>query len=304
MRKWQKIKPPNQDFQADPIHQVVVPTKYRPNILMLAHDITMAGHLGVEKTKQRILANFYWPGVFHDVAEYCRSCHTCQFMDKGHAKRKVPLIPMPIISTPFKRIGIDIMGPMNRSCKGNKYLLTILDYASRYPEAIPLSNIRVDNVANALLTVFARVGLPEEIVHDQGSNFMSQVMTSICQRLHITQLKSSVYHHETNGVTERFHATLRNMLRSLSKTDRKRWDEFIPHFLFAYREVPTQSTGFSPFELIYGRRVRGPLSVIKENWVSDETNPKDTVTHMIDMRQRITSLLDQANENWLSSKRK
>ena len=162
---------------------------------------------------------------------------------------KAPLIPMPIISTPFERVGIDIVGPMNRSRKGNRYLLTICDYATRYPEAIPLSNIRTSTVANALLTVFARVGLPEEIVHDQGTDIMSTVMQTICKKLQITQLKATAYHQQTNGVTERFHATLKNMMRNT-------WDELIPHFLFAYREVPSQSTGFAPFELLYGRQVR------------------------------------------------
>jgi hypothetical protein len=152
-------------------------------------------------------------------------------------------------------------------------------------------------VANALLTVFARVGLPEEMVHDQGSNFMSHVMKSICTRLQITQLKSAVYHHQTNGVTERFHATLRNMMKSLSEQEKQSWDEFIPHFLFAYREVPNQATGYSPFELIYGRQVRGPLSVIKHNWVTEENDTKDIVTHMVDMRKRMTGLLEQANQN-------
>ena len=306
MRKFvsRKIHRPNDD---DIIHQVVVPKEYRPKILHTAHDITMAGHMGVRKTKQRVLAHFYWPGVFHDVAQYCRDCPACQMMDKGKEQRKAPLIPMPIIDTPFKRIGIDIVGPMARSCKGHKYLLTICDYATRYPEAIPLSNIRADTVASALLTVFARVGLPEEIVHDQGSNFVSQVMKSICQRLNITQLASTIYHQQTNGVTERFHGTLKNMIRSLSDSEKKRWDEFIPHFLFAYREIPCQSTGFSPFQLLYGRHVRGPLAVIKHNWVGDdniEQKDTDVVTHLLDMRKRMVGLMAKANQNLKESQRK
>ena len=82
---------------------------------------------------------------------------------------------------------------------------------------------------------------------------MSAVMQTICKKLQITQFKATAYHQQTNGVTERFHATLKNMMRSQTPEDRNTWDEFIPHFLFAYREVPSQATGFAPFELLYGR---------------------------------------------------
>lgn len=305
MRKWQTNKATENDNSGyEPIHQIIVPKKYRPNILEMAHDISWSGHMGVEKTKQRILAHFYWPGVFKDVANYCRSCPKCQMLEKSKVSRKAPLIPMPIIDTPFKRVGIDIVGPFNRSRKGNKYLLTICDYATRYPEAIPISNMRVDTVTNALLTVFARVGLPEEIVHDQGANFMSQVMASICKKLQITQLKSAIYHQQTNGVTERFHGTLKNAMRSLSEQERKSWDEYIPHFLFAYRDVPCQTTGFSPFQLLYGRQVRGPLSVIKQNWDTDVPEQKDIVTHLTDMRKRITGLMKEANKNLENNQKK
>ena len=182
MRKWQKAKT-KIARHVDPVHQIVVPEKYRTNILETAHDNTFAGHLGVEKTKDRILRHFYWPGIFQDVAKYCRTCPKCQMMDKSKMQRRAPLIPMPIIDTPFKRIGINIVGPMKRSRQRYKYLLTICDYATRYPEAIPITNLRTETVANALITVFSRVGIPEEIVHDQGSQFMSDIMAKICQKL-------------------------------------------------------------------------------------------------------------------------
>ena len=297
MRKWQKAKT-KIARHVDPVHQIVVPEKYRTNILETAHDNTFAGHLGVEKTKDRILRHFYWPGIFQDVAKYCRTCPKCQMMDKSKMQRRAPLIPMPIIDTPFKRIGIDIVGPMKRSRQRYKYLLTICDYATRYPEAIPITNLRTETVANALITVFSMVGIPEEIVHDQGSQFMSDIMAKICQKLQITQIHATAYHQQTNGMTERFHDTLKNMMRSLSNQEMKVWDEFIPHFLFAYREVPSQATGYSPFELLYGRHVRGPLDVIKENWVDTRNDePKDVVTYLLDMRTRMTKWMQDANQN-------
>ena len=95
---------------------------------------------------------------------------------------------MPVIDAPFKRIGIDIVGPLIRTRSKKLYLLTVVDHGTRYPEAIPLSNIRAETVVDALIGIFARIGLPHEIVHDQGTNFVSRVMKSMCNKLKIAQI--------------------------------------------------------------------------------------------------------------------
>ena len=309
MRKWQrKSDNVNQETttsrQHDTVHQIVLPQKCRLEVLQLAHDAMLAGHLGVSKTKDRILSHFYWPGIFKQVADYCRSCPVCQFIDKTKSPRKHPLCPLPVIQTPFKRIGIDIVGPFPRSLRRNKYLLTICDYATRYPEAIPLPNIRADTVSNALIQVFTRVGLPKEIVHDQGTNVMSNIMKNMCKNLGIQQIPTTPYHPQTNGLTERFHGTLKNMIKTLDEKQMRKWDEYIPPFLFAYREVPSQATGYSPFELLYGRKIRGPLTLIKEKWTTDEASSTDVVKYMIDMRRKIDNLMNKATENVAKSQTK
>ena len=81
------------------------------------------------------------------------------------------LIPLPPMDEPFKRIAMDIVGPLPRSRSGNQYILVICDYASRYPEAVPLRRIDAQNVAEELVKLFSRVGIPSEILTDQGSNF-------------------------------------------------------------------------------------------------------------------------------------
>ena len=95
------------------IEQLILPEKCRRTVLKLAHEIPIAGHLrlGSEKTRQRLLRRFYWPGVFKDVEEFCRSCPTCQKTSQ-HRVGKAPLIPLPIISEPFSRIAMDIVGPI------------------------------------------------------------------------------------------------------------------------------------------------------------------------------------------------
>ena len=153
--------------------------------------IPLAGHPGIEQTKARVLQNFYWPGVFNDVAKYCRSCVFCQKSVKRPKNSKVPLISVPVVSEPFKKVAIDIIGPLPKSKKGNRYILTLVDYATRYPEAAALSTIDTETIADELIQIFSRVGLPDEILTDQGSNFTSQLMMDICHFLSVKKLRTT-----------------------------------------------------------------------------------------------------------------
>ena len=119
------------------VNQLLLPVQCRQKVLQLAHSIPLAGHMGRDRTLQRIQQRFYWPSLFHAVDSYCRSCPECQKVSTPRQHR-VPLIPLPVMKEPFERITIDIVGPLPRSRKGYQYVLVICDYATRYPEAIPL----------------------------------------------------------------------------------------------------------------------------------------------------------------------
>ena len=234
-----------------PFEQVVVPTSCRQDIIKIAHEIPMAGHLGRNKTAKRILAHFDWPTLFRDVREFCRSSDRCQKAG-GRKCGKVPLIPLPIMSVPFQRIPMDIVGPLPKSNKGNRYILVICDYATRYPEAIPLRSIEAETIAEELVVLFSRVGIPNEILTDQGSNFTSKLLQELYRLLHMRRIQTSPYHLQTDGLVERFNQTLKAMLRKAASAEGKDWDKLIPYLLLAYHEVPQDSTGFSHFELLYG----------------------------------------------------
>ena len=162
------------------VHQIVVPQKYRKSLMQVAHDIPLGGHMGNRKTRSRLLQNFFWPGIFKDVAEYCRSCPQCQrSVAKGKA-RKANLISIPPICEPFARVAIDIIGPLNRTKRGNRYILTLVDYSTKFPEAVPLKTTDTKTVAEALLGIFSRVGIPKVLLSDQGSNFTSALMNEMC----------------------------------------------------------------------------------------------------------------------------
>lgn len=126
---------------------------------------------------------------------------------------KAPLKPIPAVEEPFSRIIVDYVGPLPKTRSGNQYLLTIVCATSRIPEAIPLRNIKAKTIVKALTTFFTLVGLPSSIQSDQGSNFMSGVFQQVMYELGVTQYKSSAYHPQSQGALERWHQTLKNMMR-------------------------------------------------------------------------------------------
>ena len=266
----------------------------------------LGGHLGNRKTRQRILQSFFWPGIFIDVAHYCRTCAVCQKTVKKGKVFKAPLISIPPVDEPFARIAMAIVGPLVRSEKGNRFILVVCDYGTKYPEAIPLKTIDAETVANALIDIFSRTGIPREILSDQGSNFMSATIKHLCSLLHIKKLKTSPYHPQANGLVENFNGTLKKMLKCYSDETAKDWDKTIPYVLFAYREAKHETTGLSPFEMLYGRHVRGPLSIVKEEW--EDLKPEDVkqsaISYILDARERLKKMTALANSREISQKEK
>ena len=115
----------------------------------------------------------------------------------------------------------------------------------------------------------------KEILTDQGSNFTSALLQELYQMLGVKAIRTTPYHPQTDGLVERFNQTLKQMLRKLIEGEGRDWDKLVPYVLFAYREVPQASTGFSPFELVYGRDTRGPSDVIKEKWIQPKGDEND-----------------------------
>ena len=285
--------------------QLLVPTSMRDHVLRLAHDSIFGGHQGIRKTKAKVLVDFYWPGVQADVARYCRSCDICQ---RTYPKGRVPKVPigeLPLIDTPFARVAVDIVGPIHPpSEKGNRFILTLVDYATRYPEAKALKYIDSESVAEALVQMFSRVGVPNEILSDMGKQFTSDLMHKVSKLLSVSQLTTTPYNPACNGLVEKFNGTLKNMLKKLCVEKPKQWDRYIDPLLFAYREAPQDSLGFSPFELLYGRTVRGPLSILKELWTNEKEDDevRTTYEYVVDLRNRLEETLQLAQEELKKNK--
>lgn len=289
----------------DTVKQIVLPKVLRYKVMSLAHDTVMSGHLGIHKTQSRVLNHFFWPGVYSEIARYCRSCGTCQ-RNAITKPAKVPLINLPVIDKPFNRVAIDLIGPLPKSSRGNRFALVSIDLATKYPDAVPLRRIDSDTIAEALLGIYSRVGLPKEILHDQGTQFMSSVMKKFNQLLQIKSINTTPYNPKCNGSCEGFNKCLKQMLKRITEDQPEMWDRYLQPLLFAYREVPQSSTGFAPFELLFGHEVRGPLFLIKENILDPDIDSSEipVTTYVMEMRERIKQFMQLANDNEFTNKRK
>ena len=159
-------------------------------ILNDAHQ--QVGHLGVAKTFEMVQRGFYWPGFFEDVEEFCKNCEVCA-RNKVVPRPRSPMKPIEIVPVPFYMIGVDLIGPLKLTKQGNKYILSIIDYYTKYVEAIALSTQEAETVVRALEEVFARHGMPSVLLTDQGRNFESHLVASICQLLGIEKTRTA-YH--------------------------------------------------------------------------------------------------------------
>ena len=205
--------------------------------MQVAHDSILGGHLGTQKTVDRVLSSFYWPGIVGDVKRYCSSCDIFQRTVPCGKVRKVPLCATPIVDTPFARAAVDIVGPLPVSNNGYRYIFTLVDFATRFPEAIPLKRIETADVAEALVTIISRVGAPREILSDSGSQFKSGFMQEVSRLLSIKQLYTTPYHAMANGMVERFNGVLKAMLKKMCNEKPKDWDRYINPLLCIQRST-------------------------------------------------------------------
>ena len=287
MRKWSPTSCDNNE-KGETVYQIVVPTFHRQEVLELAHDLPVSGHLGVHKTYNRVLQHFFWPGLKRYVAKWCKECHTCQLGGKPNQNiPQAPLHPIQAFDEPFSHIIIDCVGPLPKTKSQNEYLLTIMCSSTRFPEAIPLRSIKTNTILRALIKFFTLFGLPKSIQSDQGTNFMAHAFQQVMNQLGIKQYKSSAYHPESQGALERFHQTLKTMIRMYCIENSRDWDKGVHLLLFAIRESVQESLGFSPSELVFGHEVRGPLLLFKEKWLDEDPEKISVLKHVATFKDRL-----------------
>ena len=244
------------------ILQLVVPKKLQKEIFLQLHGPPSTGHFGVTKTLGRIRERFYWVRCYEDVQSWCKSCDVCA-AKKGPSKRQRAPMAQYNVGAPMERIALDILGPLPLSDKGNKYLLVLSDYFTRWPEAYPLPNQEASTVAEVLVKEFiSRFGVPKEIHSDQGRNFESELFQGMCKLLGAHKTRTTPLHPQSDGLVERYNRTLVTQLAMYVDDNQKDWDEHIPLLLLAYRSAIQESMQSTPAKLMLGRELRLPVDIL------------------------------------------
>ncbi|GFS77432.1 retrovirus-related Pol polyprotein from transposon 412 [Trichonephila clavipes] len=174
--------------------QLVLPRSRIPEVLKELHGSPTGGHFGVMKTLHRVRERFFWGKVRADVEQWCKSCDACSAR-KGPKIRSRGKLHRYNVGAPFERIAFDILGPLPRTASGNKYLLVVMDYFTKWPEVYPIPDQEAPTVAEAVVQHWiSRYGVPLQLHSDQGRHFVSAVLKGVCELLGIDKTKTTPLH--------------------------------------------------------------------------------------------------------------
>jgi Integrase zinc binding domain/Integrase core domain len=235
----------------------VITTQNRNRILYNYHTSPLGGHFGIKHTIENVKRNYYWPNMGNDIREYIESCNECQMT--GKPKRDPTIIPIKV-TEPFDQIGIDFVGPLKISSKGNRYIIVATDYLTKWPEALPVKSAKAKEVASFLYEeIICRHGVPSSMISDHGAAFLGKVIELLKEEVGFKHKLAAPYHPQTNGLTERFNGTLCKALGKCVNSANEDWDDLIPSVLFAYRTLKHSTTKHSPFYLLHGKEAQLPI---------------------------------------------
>ena len=241
--------------------QAVVPTSLIGNILTHYHSLPIHSHAGSTATIKSIAHYYWWPHCTQHIRKYVRSCLPCQAR-KTPRRMRFSIAGKLQKSRPFQMLYIDLVGPLRPSAKGNTNILTCICAFTRWPIAIPLPNKRTKTIADALYNhVFLQFGTIEHVHSDKEHVFENEELKTALLEFNCKYSCTTGYNPQANGMIERFHRYLGSSLTILSSTYKDNWDEHLNEALFTYRCSTNTTTGFSPFELIFGRAPILPLNL-------------------------------------------
>ncbi|GFX69136.1 retrovirus-related Pol polyprotein from transposon 412 [Trichonephila clavipes] len=260
--------------------QLVLPQSRIPEVLKELHGSPTGGHFGVMKTLHRVRERFFWGKVRADVEQWCKSCDACSAR-KGPKIRSRGKLHRYNVGAPFERIAFDILGPLPRTASGNKYLLVVMDYFTKWPEVYPIPDQEAPTVAEAVVQHWiSRYGVPLQLHSDQGRNFVSAVLKGVCELLGIDKTKTTPLHPQSDGMVERFSRTILNNLSLIVSKNQQDWDQKVPLFLLAYCSAVHETTGYSPSQMLFGRDLRLPCDLLFGRPPDTPSSPEEYVQNL------------------------
>jgi len=229
---------------------VVIPSVLRDRVVTLAHE----GHAGTVRTLQRLRETAWWPGMSTFVRNKIASCVACSVNADCNATRATPLILVMWPTEAWSKIGIDIVGELSNVPMSKRFVITVIDYHSRWPEVHFCGSVTSQVVIKFLTDLFARWGIPKEIVSDNGVQFVSNEFECFLKQCDIKHVKTSLYFPQSNGLVERFNRSLKEVVR-ISVAEGKSVENCVRDMLGTFRSTAQPATGVSPAHLMVGRQL-------------------------------------------------
>ena len=238
--------------------QVVVSSEVVTTILEFLHD--RMGHPGRERTTSLVMDRFYWPRMRKDISNWVDQCDRClKFKTPNNQRASLVNIST---TQPLELVCVDFL-TLEPAKGGIQNILVITDHFTKFAVAVPTKNQTAKTTADALLNHFIiPYGLPRKIHSDQGTNFSSKLIQELCLITGISKSRTTPYHPMGNGVTERFNRTLISMLGTLEPEQKSNWKSYIGPLIHAYNATKHDTTGFSPFYLMFGREPNLPVDLV------------------------------------------
>ena len=230
-----------------------------PEFLSLVHVIH--GHPGVATTLILVRERFFWPTMARDVREYVLSCR-CRMRKRSNSQR-VAMLPERAIE-PWEVMEIDLMSVGTESLSGNRYLLLVVDKASKFPFAFPLPSKQAEEVARHLLQLCLTFGVPRVVRSDGGGEFEARCIQHLCRWLKADIQHGPAEHPRGQGAVERLGGWIQDVLSELCVPWPERWDEYVSLACWIKRTMhdPTLPCNMSPFEILFGRKPRTSLDTL------------------------------------------
>lgn len=236
-----------------------LPVSLRKVVFNKIHSLS---HPGIRATRKLLVNKYFWPFMKKDINSWTRDCLICQ-KHKINVYTKSPIQPIEVPKGRFEHIHMDIVGPLPVS-NNFKYILTIIDRFSRWPEAYPLKDISASTIAKTFVYNYVpRFGIPLKLTVDRGSQFTSRCFSELTTLLGSHKIHTSAYHPQANGLVERFHRQLKTSI--LTSNNAKRWSEKLPLILLGIRTSVKKDLKCSPAELVYGQCLRIPGELVVES---------------------------------------
>ena len=276
---------------------LVIPNIYRSTLLLQYHDGHLGGHLSARKVTSKMIQKYFWPDMLQDIKTWCKNCKICSSRKNTIKSQIAHLKPIKPPKSPMEITAMDVIGPLPLTMFGNKFILVFSDYLTKWPEAFAIQDQKAETIAKIFVEkIIFNYGAPKKLITDQGTNFMSELLKSICKIFDIMKLNTSPYHPQTDGLVERFNGTLLNMLASYTSSNQNDWDVHIPSCLFAYRTAVHPSTKETPFFLMYGRDTFLPIDHL---FTSQTTYQQDDPSYLDSINQQMSQAWNVARQNIL-----